>query len=56
MEEKIAPLILTQKVNKKYPNAWKQVEEMRKMNGKEENWDARCYTDRGRDCYCKWRK
>ena len=46
MEEKIAPLILTQKVNKKYPNAWKQVEDMRKMNGKEVN----------RDCYCKWRK
>lgn len=43
MEEKIAPLILTQKVNKKYPNAWKQVEDMRKMNGKEVNWDARCY-------------
>ena len=28
MEEKIAPLILTQKVNKKYPNVWKQVEDI----------------------------
>lgn len=47
MEEKIAPLILTQKVNKKYPNVWKQVEDMRKMNGKEVNWDTRCYVPIG---------
>ena len=41
MGDKIAPLILTQKTNKRYPNVWKQVEDMRKMNGKEVNWDAR---------------
>lgn len=47
MEEKIAPLILTQNVNKKYPNVWKQVEDMRKMNGKEVHWDTRCYVPIG---------
>ena len=35
MGDKIAPLILTQKINKRYPNVWKQVEDMRKMNGME---------------------
>ena len=47
MEEKIAPLILTQNVNKKYLNVWKQVEDMRKMNGKEVHWDTRCYVPIG---------
>lgn len=47
MGDKIAPLILTQKINKRYPNVWKQVEDMRKMNGKEVNWDARCYVPIG---------
>lgn len=47
MEEKIAPLILTQQVNKKYPKAWEQVEDLRSMNGKELNWNNLCYAPIG---------
>lgn len=42
-EEKCIPLILTNKMGEKYPMAWTEAEDLRKINGKNVKWDKRCY-------------